>query len=156
MKICKDGRIWGQNNKEAKEHLGILTGRKRKDGSKGNKNPMYRRHHSAETRIKMSIACRGGKRWNWKGGITSRDAMIRHKIEYKLWREAVFARDNWTCQECGKRGGTLHAHHIKSFINYSKLRLNIENGVTLCFGCHKKTDSYGGDNTGDLCPTLVS
>ena len=24
MKICKDGRIWGQNNKEAQNHLGIL------------------------------------------------------------------------------------------------------------------------------------
>ena len=24
MKVCKDGRIWGQNNKEAKEHLGIM------------------------------------------------------------------------------------------------------------------------------------
>ncbi|KKM01648.1 hypothetical protein LCGC14_1792280, partial [marine sediment metagenome] len=23
MKICKDGRIWGQNNKEAGNHLGI-------------------------------------------------------------------------------------------------------------------------------------
>ena len=28
MKICKDGRIWGQNNKEAGDHLGILTGSK--------------------------------------------------------------------------------------------------------------------------------
>ena len=28
MKICKDGRIWGQNNKEAGNHLGILSGRK--------------------------------------------------------------------------------------------------------------------------------
>jgi len=26
MKICKDGRIYGQNNKEAGNHLGILTG----------------------------------------------------------------------------------------------------------------------------------
>lgn len=29
MKICKDGRIWGQNNKEAKNHLGILSSKQR-------------------------------------------------------------------------------------------------------------------------------
>ena len=29
MKICKDGRVWGQNNKEAGKHLGISTGRKK-------------------------------------------------------------------------------------------------------------------------------
>ena len=28
MKICKDGRVWGQTNKEAGNHLGILTGYK--------------------------------------------------------------------------------------------------------------------------------
>jgi len=32
MRVCKDGRIWGQNNKEARDHLGILTGRRRRKG----------------------------------------------------------------------------------------------------------------------------
>ena len=54
------------------------------------------------------------------------------------WRAAVFARDDFTCQECGVKGGTLNAHHVKPFKSYPKLRYIISNGVTLCASpCHK-------------------
>jgi len=41
MRICKDGRIWGQNNKESGNHLGILTGRthSKKNYIKKGRNP---------------------------------------------------------------------------------------------------------------------
>ena len=39
MKICKDGRIWGQNNKEAKDHLGILMKGSSKNYVKKGYNP---------------------------------------------------------------------------------------------------------------------
>ena len=55
--------------------------------------------------------------------------------EYVVWRTAVFARDNWTCQTCQIRG-YLEAHHIKSWKNYPLLRLEINNGVSLCTNCH--------------------
>ena len=29
LKVCKDGRIWGQTNKEARTHLGILINKRR-------------------------------------------------------------------------------------------------------------------------------
>ncbi len=61
---------------------------------------------------------------------------LRRRIEYKLWREAIFSRDNWTCQKCGERGGKLVAHHLYNFADFPKLRTSIENGTTLCKKCH--------------------
>ena len=35
-------------------------------------------------------------------------------VEYRLWRDAVFQRDNYTCQMCDQYGGYLEVDHIKS------------------------------------------
>lgn len=187
MKICKDGRIWGQSNKEAGDHLGVLSKPRLKSGNRGKwvrtetfrsnlsekrkgklnpiyghvgeQNPIFGRHLSKETRKKLQIAHIGrhhtievrrkmaeskiGKQNPaWKGGVSVKHEKIRKSIEGRLWREAVFARDNWTCQKCGKQGGRLNAHHIKSFKDYLELRLAIDNGETLCLKCHKLTDNY--------------
>lgn len=99
---------------------------------------MRGRKVSIETRRKMSIARKGENSSNWKGGVTPLNKRTRHSIELRLWREAVFARDNWTCQECGKRGGTLNAHHLVEFSKNKELRTSIENGKTLCVSCHRK------------------
>lgn len=73
---------------------------------------------------------------------------IRKSLEYRLWRKAVFERDDYTCVNCGARNGegvtvVLQADHIKPFHSHPELRLAIDNGRTLCLGCHKKTPSYG-------------
>lgn len=107
---------------------------------------------SVESRQKMSLAKkgkpllarRGDKHPNWKGGITPVNAAIRFSLEYKIWREAVFQRDNYTCRFCLEKGGRLEADHIKSFSQFPELRFAIDNGRTLCKECHKKTDNYGG------------
>lgn len=54
-------------------------------------------------------------------------------------RTATLMRDNYTCQECGKKDCILEAHHIVP------RRLNgadiITNLITLCDKCHDKTES---------------
>lgn len=202
MKTCKDGRIWGQNNKEASSHLGVLSGRKKivsecrhdrrhdcSEKRKGAGNPFYGKHHSGasrlkisagnkgkvvseeakkkisetqkgrpvseerrkkisrgntgkirstEVRMKLSLIHKGEKSYRWKGGVTEKNRSIRGSIELRLWREAVFARDNYTCQVCGNYVVYLNAHHIKQFSKYPELRVDISNGVTLCKKCHRK------------------
>jgi len=57
--------------------------------------------------------------------------------EYIEWRQKVFERDNYTCQECGATGD-LQAHHIKPVSQYPELIYDVDNGITLCKKCHAK------------------
>lgn len=158
MKICKDGRIWGQNNKEAGSHLGIKTGRDRH--VKRGYNP-----NSAKNKAKFRRGDQvGEKNTNWKGGTTILQTLLRNSVNNKQWRLSVFIRDNFTCQDCGRHGFELEAHHRKEFSDILKeflyiynqfspiedketlVRLTItyepfwdlENGITLCLDCHQK------------------
>ena len=100
---------------------------------------------------------------NWQGGITSLYERIRNLDESINWRNKVFKRDNYTCQDCGDNTGhNLNAHHEKQFAQllseflqeYNQfspiedkeilVRLaitwkpfwDITNGKTLCKKCH--------------------
>jgi hypothetical protein len=104
-----------------------------------------------------SINHKGEKSCSWKGGVTSIKEKIRDSLKYQEWRMNCFIRDNFTCQNCGKKCGYLEVHHIKSFsklldevkkylplfdlyegaIFYTPL-WDIDNGVTLCNNCHNK------------------
>ena len=147
MKICKDGRIWGQNNKDAKKPY-IKKGY--------NMNSAYPKGHkpTEETKLKISQSrinkYKGSENPNWQGGLTSLVQLIRHCFEYRQWRSDVFTRDDFNCQKCGIKGERLNAHHIVSFTDiverYEILTLeeaincaelwNINNGQTLCQDCH--------------------
>ena len=100
---------------------------------------------SVEVRKNMSRG-KGKNNPSWKGGRTSKHEQIRKSLKYKLWREKVFERDNYTCQLCGKQGGNLNADHIKPFALYPKIRFKVSNGRTLCVPCHKKTETWGKTN----------
>lgn len=111
------------------------------------------RKASDETRKKLSEAHKkikqitrfmsGGMHWNWKGGKSGERERVKQSSEYKNWRRKVFERDNFTCQSCFIRGGNLQAHHIKPYATYPEARFLVDNGLTLCKDCHKKTESYG-------------
>jgi hypothetical protein len=102
-------------------------------------------HLSKEHSLAISLASigkpatrKGKDHWHWKGGITPLNLIIRNSKPYKRWRESVFKRDNWTCQNCGIRGGKLRADHIKPFCLFPELRFDINNGRTLCLSCDLK------------------
>jgi len=99
---------------------------------------------SEETRRKLSEANKGEKSNFWKGGISRENDRIRASMEFRLWREAVFTRDRWTCQKCKEKGVKLNSHHLQGFSKYPDFRFTIDNGVTLCERCHVEFhNSYG-------------
>lgn len=110
----------------------------------GEKHPNFGKRRPQAFRDKIS----GKNHWHWKGGLTSEYKRIRDSIEYKDWRKAVYERDLYSCRKCGdNKGGNLHPHHILNFETYVDLRLNVDNGVTLCDKCHIKFHrTYGYSN----------
>lgn len=157
-KICKDGRIWGQNNKEAGTHLGILqTGKPaRKLTDEENKNRW--RNYGKDTRFQKGykplngfkkghkrtkgsgrLYLTGEKHHSWKGGITPEDQKRVHSLEWIKIRNKIYERDNWHCKVCGKHcQKDIQCHHI---IPYRITRDNSErNLITLCRRCHKKEE----------------
>ena len=99
---------------------------------------------SLETRLKRSKSLSGAKNHRYIDGRTKLGCRHTQDINLKLWRLSVFERDDYTCQNCGVRGGYLEAHHIKSWSKYPDLRYEVSNGQTLCKPCHKLTDNYSG------------
>lgn len=59
---------------------------------------------------------------------------------YGDWREKVLLKDEYTCQKCGRNlisyPFLLRAHHIQELHNHPELKLDVNNGGTLCVDCH--------------------
>jgi hypothetical protein len=81
---------------------------------------------------------------------------IRNTTEYLNWRIAILRRDKLKCRMCtasikDNKGLRLEVHHAKSFNDVCKennittikqaLRCkeiwSLDNGISLCYGCHK-------------------
>lgn len=114
--------------------------------------------------IKKSPNIKGENNPNWKGGKTKTSQLIRSSAEYSFWRKQIFERDNYACQNCGRRNKKgdkviIEADHIYPFykiiddFNITSIEeaisckefWDVDNGRTLCRECHKKTDSYGSN-----------
>ena len=89
---------------------------------------------------------------NYKKSFRNRIMQLR---EYKDWRFQCMRRDDFKCKWCN----SIHkknVHHVKSFslimkesnittvegARKCKELWNMENGITLCEECHRKTDNY--------------
>jgi len=95
--------------------------------------------HTAKWRKAVSKANSGPNHWNWKGGITAENRLMRSSTKHKEWSSAVLRRDRWTCQKCGYKGRALIAHHLKPWAKHRSLRFDVSNGQTLCRSCHCET-----------------
>lgn len=130
--IGKTSPMKGVKNRYSKETLERM--------SKANKGRGLGRKVSVEVRRKMSAYWKLNKekRPNWKGGVLKPNKLARRCVEFKLWRETVYVRDDWTCQKHLVRGGKLHPHHILNFAEHIDLRYVPENGITLCEDAHRE------------------
>ena len=139
-KIKEKNPNWGKpRSKETRRKIGL--GNKGKIISEKQKQEMSKKRKgirvSPQTEFKKGMNV-GQKNNNWKGGITPENQKIRHSIEYKLFINSVFARDGYTCQKYGTKGGKIHAHHILNFAEYPELRFAIDNGITLSEKAHNE------------------
>ena len=94
----------------------------------------------------------------WRGGATPLYHQIRHCFEYRLWHSDILRRDDFICHDCNIRGGKLSVDHIKPLaliVQENSIKTfeeakncdeiwNINNGRTLCWECHRKTETFGG------------
>lgn len=109
----------------------------------GNKSPRFGAKLEADTKAKISSALvgrfRGEENPRYKPDAAHKfRVVLSARFEYKEWRKSVYARDNYTCQMCGKPGrGDLQCHHIKTLQHYPELATDVANGITLCVGCHR-------------------
>lgn len=75
---------------------------------------------------------------NWQGGITEdfgRDVLYPG---YKEWRNTVYKRDGYRCVVCRRvKSNKMRAHHLVAVSKVPSLVCVIDNGVTLCEGCHQ-------------------
>ena len=101
-----------------------------------------------------------------KNGEFNVNKELKHFVNSELkWTGRIIARDNCKCTKCGSTK-KLDVHHIKSFNSIIKELLegknlkksidrynflkeqkeirdeNLENGITLCRKCHRKTHGY--------------
>ena len=140
----KGHKPWNKNTKGKMKAWN--KGKNLSEEHKKNLSENHFKKHSLEARKKMSNSHKGEKNPQWKGGISKEGRRFRQNLDYVLWRQAVFERDEYTCQDCGIRGGKLEAHHFKSFTKYPEFRYVIQNGITPCFKCHKRR--HKGEHNG--------
>lgn len=73
----------------------------------------------------------------------------RGSKRYKEWKKGVLERDGNICISCGN-DRFLHCDHIKPWKEFPEFRFNLDNGQTLCAGCHLKKGRENKEITNDV------
>jgi HNH endonuclease len=114
-----------------------------------------------ETKRRHGTILRGPRHPLWKGG---RPWERFRDPAYVRWRNAVLARDEYRCQNCGrqcrKHEKGLAAHHIRGYASEPELRFELNNGLTLCRRCHMALHGRSPQPTAQIpcacgCGTLI-
>lgn len=100
----------------------------------GPNNPFWGKRHSADSRQKMSDKISKERHPQWNGGTGT----LPYGPEFtKKFKRLIRARDNYTCQRCGKtradqNNRVLEIHHI----DHDKFNNDPSNLVTVCSSCN--------------------
>jgi len=142
IKGFKKGYVpWNKGKKLSEKHkINLKKALKGRHSSMG----MLGKKHSKETKQKMRIKHKGLNTWSkgkkchfWKGGISFEPYGLDFNRDLK---EVIRNRDRRKCQICEKteleNKEKLSVHHI----DYNKQNNNIDNLVSLCRNCHRKTN----------------
>lgn len=81
----------------------------------------------------------GNKSPLWNPNKTDEEREIgRNYPEYLEFIKRTLARDNYTCQCCGKtsKDATLEVHHLNAYSWFIEGRTDETNAITLCESCH--------------------
>ena len=60
--------------------------------------------------------------------------------ELNSWSKTVRNRDEHKCKICDNNA--IHSHHIFQKKFYPKLCLNVNNGISLCYKCHREVHKF--------------
>jgi len=111
--------------KESKKKMSIS---RRKNPSSG----MLGKHHTTEWKKLHSLRMKGCNNPKWLGG----KSFEPYSVDWtKTLRRSIRERDKYTCQLCDKEPAII-VHHI----DYNKKNCSPDNLITLCRGCHSKTN----------------
>lgn len=137
-----------------KKHSAKMKGRtppnKGKKASEETRAKLREARSDPEYRRRMSEMFQGEKHPNWRGGYESRSP---RGWEWKQRRLECYARDNWTCQDCGVKcaSGKGARNHSKRIQAHHIIRRrdgghdDLSNLVTLCLSCHGRREKRFAD-----------
>ena len=126
-----------QRNNASKRRLTLEQRQHLSELARGRKVAPETTAKALETKRRRGTILRGVRHPFWKGG---RPWERFRDPAYVQWRNAVLARDAYRCRRCGRQCRKyekgLAAHHIRPYATEPSLRLELDNGLTLCRPCH--------------------